>query len=271
MFRGKKLYNFYNKPLAPKEKCISNYITKSDFVVQFCNMSGRCYLKFDSCESFYLWYSDMPQYQKSFFELIREHEQKFRIDIDEKVDDIYALRELITKKFIQVGIDDPKLLIYDIEKSYHMVLTNYSFPTYNHCKYLGFLVSEIYNIDTGVYSSIQHFRIEGCTKYGENRWKKRMANIPTNIENFHEGIISSTKNVQSVTFTIPQLSPVDTISNNRNNGIIPLGFKIRWKDGLLVVLDRVYPSYCIRCKRVHDKENAYMVNGVFYCYRYENK
>jgi hypothetical protein len=55
--------------------------------------------------------------------------------------------------------------------------------------------------------------------------------------------------------------------NKKGNKIIPKEFMIRKRMGNLVVLDRIYPSYCDVCKRVHESENAYVVGKYFYCRR----
>src|SRR3979490_972406 len=125
MFRGKKKYRFLNRKDSSYEDCIENFSNETDFIVQSCNNGDRFYIKFESCDSFYSWYRHIPDCQKIFFEVIREGFQKFRIDIDERVDDIDSLISRVRTILSTYGLDNPKILLYDIKTSYHIVLSNY--------------------------------------------------------------------------------------------------------------------------------------------------
>ena len=122
---------------------------------------------------FYSWYKDIHVDQRTFSEVITEGPQKFRIDIDEKVGDVGLLYLRVLRILENMGLRYPKILVYDIETSLHMVLTNYLFPSHMRCNAIADILSKEANIDLGVYKSVQHFRI-GCTKMGERRWKRRM-------------------------------------------------------------------------------------------------
>jgi hypothetical protein len=264
MYRGKKTFRYFNNRKDYESDCISNFISEGDFIVQRNHKGGRDYIKFDSCESFYVWYLGIPQSEKSFFEVIRDGKQKFRVDIDYFTQNIDELVEVISRVLENIGIKSPALLAYSIRTSYHIVLTNYIFPSSSQCKFVASILRESVNIDMGIYNKLQHFRIEGCTKYGELRWKERLEGM-LNIDNFHEGIIGSTHKCTNIRMKIPYT----TRTTLKENGFFPIpeGFSIRWKSRSLVVLDRRYPSYCHQCMRIHDKENAFIVKGNFYCRR----
>jgi len=267
MFRGKKVFRYFNNPDAPKEKCIKNFISEEDFVVQHSSSNGRSYIKFDSCDSFFSWYQSIPKDKRTFFEVIREGWQKFRVDIDERVENIDLISDRIKIILKMYGIKLPKIIVFDIETSYHLVLSNYVLSQY-HCKMLAGVISKVVNIDMGVYSKLQHFRIEGNTKYGQRRWKERTRE-PLNLENFHEGVITSRRNTRIVQIFIPMEINVQVKGINVGENI-PRGFKIRKTVHNMVILDRVRPTYCNQCRRVHNKENGYMIDKKFFCWRFHS-
>jgi hypothetical protein len=262
MFRGKKKYAYFNRKGS---ECIEDFSEEKDFIVQFASGYERFYIKFDSCNSFYTWYKDVPAFEKCFFEVIRDGRQKFKIDIDEKVKDISSYVCKIRSILEECGIGGAKMIIFDIETSYHIVVSNYFFNSYRHCKLLAMALSREIKMDMGVYSRVQHFRIEGCTKPGQRRWKKRMYGT-VSIENFHEGIISHTEGTKLANMAIESSIP-RRVYHTVVSGIPP-DFKIRFKEGSLTVLDRTRPSYCRQCRRIHDHENAYMVGKRFFCRRF---
>lgn len=263
MFRGKQRYRFLNRRSS---HCIENYCNETDFIVQFCDEEGRSYLMFESCDSFYSWYRHIPDIQKTFFEVIREGTQKFRIDIDDYVEDIDFLVSRVRTMFLAYGLENPRILLYDIEKSYHLVLSNYSFISNKHCESLARIILKEFNIDMGVYKKTQHFRIEGCTKYGQKRWKRRVGRTLTS-ESFHEGIISDVRNTNKIMSELIPRVYNNEVGKRADIGV-PLDFKIRRTEGHVVFLDRIRPSFCLQCKRIHDNENAYIYKNNFYCWRW---
>ena len=71
---------------------MNNFIKEGDFAIQVSSRDrGRFYVGFASCDSFYLWYKDIHIDQRTFSEVIIEGPQKFRIDIDKKVEDVELL------------------------------------------------------------------------------------------------------------------------------------------------------------------------------------
>jgi predicted nucleic acid-binding Zn-ribbon protein len=264
MYRGKRVYRYYNSREGSEEDCVSNFTMEKDLVVQGVTSLGRYYMKFESVESFFLWLSGVPEGERTFSEVIRPDNQKFKIDIDEKVDNIEEEVEKIKKVLISMGIKDPKLLVFDIERSYHVVMSNYCLQSYLHCKYVASIISKVVKIDEGVYSRLQHFRIEGCTKFKELRWKKRVeSNL--DLENFNEGVVGCLKNTEILVMK----ERIPTIRRKLSTGCnaVPEAFKERWRKGDLIVLDRTCPHFCQQCGRVHDRENAFMLHGKFYCRR----
>jgi hypothetical protein len=43
------------------------------------------------------------------------------------------------------------------------------------------------------------------------------------------------------------------------NYLHDIPFKIRHRKGNVIVLDRIKPSYCNICKRIHEHENGYVI------------
>ena len=263
MFYGKRTFRYFNRDGSGGR--LDYIIKEGDFAIQISlRERGRSHARFTSFNSFYSWYKDIYINQRTFSEVITEGPQKFRIDIDEKVEDVELLYNRVLRILEDMGLRGPKVLLYDIETLLHVVLTNYLFPSHMDCNTIADILSEEIDIDRGVYKAVQHFRIEGCTKMGQRRWKRRMWE-DVNLMNFHEGIISDRRGTKEVTLSIP-----------RNVGRPPQGtdaygilrcFKIRWKSGSMIALDRVHPSYCHQCCRVHDKENVYISRGKFHCWR----
>ena len=195
-------------------------------------------MRFASCDSFYSWYKDIHIDQRTFSEVITEGSQKFRIDMDEKVEDVELLYNKVLRILEDIGLRGPKVLVYDIETSLHMVLANYLFPSHMHCNAIADILSKGIDIDKGVYKAVQHFRIEGCTKIGQRRWKRRMWE-DVNMMNFHKGIISDRRGTKEVTLPIPR--SVGRLSHGTDICGIPRCLKIRWKSGGMIALDRVHP------------------------------
>ena len=272
-FYGKPLYRYYNiKEGRSDYECLKRNSEPTDFVVQVVTPTGRYYMKFISHLTFYSWFITVPDNERTLSEVIlHEHGgQKFRVDIDENVDNIDFVEEKIKTMLTNIGIEKPSLLVFDIETSYHIVLTNYYFMSNRQCRTLAmYLATEISGIDTGIYNKLQHFRLEGCTKYGQTRWKRRTRGTMT-MNNFHEGVISSIEDTKVCTIIIPDNKKPKNISRSRMSSVEISSypeFSIRWTSGHLVVLDRISPSYCKQCDRVHDNDGAYLLRGIFHCRR----
>lgn len=271
----KKFFRFYKyNSSRPKEECLKFVLDDNDFVIQMTTQTGRYYTRFICINSFYSWFIKIPPRERTFSEVIKNGKQKLKIDIDERVDNIERIIDIIKSMLNKIGIHNPILLLYDIKTSYHIVLTNYYFLNNENCKVIAQYLENFLKIkiDLGVYGKIQHFRLEECTKFGELRWKKRHSfHKKMDNNNFHEGVISSIKNAIPFTKMLPSLEK-KTINNFTNiDMVIDNNFKVRERRGAMIILDRVYPSYCQICKRIHESDGGYIIGNKFYCYRNNDK
>jgi hypothetical protein len=257
MFRNKRKY-------YSLEEVLKDYDTE-DYIVQKTEGLSRFYLKFDSCYSFFYWYQEIREKQRTFNEVIFSGKQKFKIDIDEYPDDIDRILDCIKDILFELGISNPNLIVYDIETSYHIVLSNYFFTSNIHCRYLADKISTKVNIDTVVYKKVQHFRVEESTKYGELRWKRRLGK-KFDISSFTQGVISNIVDCEHADINIFPM-PKKVSGGSNFDGTVPSGFIIRKRIGNMIVLNRTSSSYCELCRRVHDNENAFIVGSKFYCRR----
>jgi hypothetical protein len=274
MYFGKRFYRFYNH-LGGRNlnECLRPLVKVTDFVVQVSTSSGRYYAKFVSCASFYYWSRQIPAEEMTFSEVVKEGKQKFRLDIDEKVANINEVVRKVKLCLSELKVADPVLLVFDIEKSYHIVLTNYYFDTNCQCKRIASCLAVALGVtflDLGVYNKLQHFRLEECTKFGERRWKRRIGSVCSS-KNFHEGVVSDTVGTKKFEHSDTFFKEVRGTSSRLDTAVtaIPPEFRVRRvvsED--YVFLDRVANSYCKMCKRTHSRENAFIKNGVLGCWRF---
>lgn len=288
-FYGKKLFRYLKiKPdRNPKDCLMSSRTSQQNFVIQVHLDTGRYYMKFVSSETFYSWMiTTVPENERTFSEVITNDnnngKQKFRLDVDGKNMAIDEIERITRTVFHGIGIKNAQLLSFDIKTSYHIVLINYNFISNDICKILATYIENIISrkipnpgIDCSVYNHTQHFRLEGCTKYGQMRWKVRIGDTPLKYENFHQGVISNLND--TTTIDLPNFSTL--IKNpkphlfkrdkktKRPIGDYPPEYTIRWTNNDLIALDRISPSFCNQCERNHDNDGAYIYNGNFYCRR----
>jgi len=194
---------------------------------------------------------------------------------------------------MEIGVLQTKdVLVYNMcsesKISYHVIVTNMTFSA-DTCRGLCAIIShgQVWEslVDNAVYKRVQHIRIEGSTKYGQRRWKNIIYNniiynniIYNNIEderkccnesivseNFHKSLLSNVYGVMhsSVEAIVVQQFSVKKISYNfpmtqvlTKHSEILKNFKVRRVSGNRVFLDRIRPSMCIKCDRVHMRENA---------------
>lgn len=237
---------------------------EEDYVVQKAERNCRFYLKFDSCHSFFHWHSSFEESQRTFSEVIMSGPQKLKIDIDYRCENMSDVLDRVKDVLASFGVKRPNVIVYDIEKTYHLVISNYFFASNLHCKYIASKVREKVDIDMSVYSTIQHFRTEGSTKHGELRWKRRV-NSPFTSTSFCEGAISCLQGCKYFELSVSNYVAKRTESMEMQSPMEH--FRIREVRGDVVLLDRTSSSFCEICDRVHDKENAYMIGKKFFCRR----
>lgn len=231
--------------------------------------------------------------KRTFSEIIMEGPQKFRLDIDTHIrdpSDMAILVRTITK--VLKGILPwwiPRVLVYNIVSSHHIVIPGLSMETSGCCHMVATIIQhKLYRklpyvadaIDMGVYKGTQAFRLEGSTKHMQYRWKYLVdtQEIST-LETFKEGIIGytigckqvDTDDIVAYAVNISRVySPVETMDRHpgeRHTIMDTSAFTVRKRMGDMTILDRIRPSYCSRCMRTHDHENAYMVGDRIYCRR----
>lgn len=248
------------------------------------------YLVCDTVEEFYKHYSRKEPHSRMYNEVIKGT-QKFKLDIDGRIDAntmkyvLKTIRKLfrkLTKKC------KPEIFVYDISTSHHIIVTNICFQSASSCEMLANAIFEKVSkkfpiaaslIDVGVYKRIQMFRIEGSTKYKQRRWKYlEDEKTLSPLEVFKKGIVTfvddcyliDADKVVDVMLEMDVYKPNDNWKMDMPKSFekrIPTGFIVRKVKGSLTILDRIASSYCSVCNTVHDRENAYMVGGKFFCFR----
>lgn len=251
------------------------------------------YLACDTIDEFYKYYSKKNPSSRIFYEVINDKfsSQKFKLDIDGRIGTIemeYVLRT-VRKTFRKLTkAVKPEVLEYDISTSHHIIVANVCFASAASCEMIANIVCEKVArkypivaclIDTGVYKRVQMFRIEGSTKYKQRRWKylsgtKELS--PLNI--FKKGIVTYTEDCYLIDdervidiasdIGVYQLDTREQFEYAKKEPMkIPREFVLRKIVDKLIVLDRVESSYCETCKRVHDRDNAYILGDKLFCLR----
>lgn len=248
------------------------------------------YLVCDTVEEFYRHYSRKEPHSRMYNEVINGT-QKFKLDIDGRIDTNameYVLRTIrklfrkLTKKC------KPEILVYNISTSHHIIVANICFPSAMCCEMLATAISEKVSkkfptaaslMDIGVYKQIQMFRVEGSTKYKQRRWKYLEDTTElSSLETFKKGIVTFVDDcyfidAERVIDTMLDMGIYKPDTSRERKMVkesekrIPKEFTIRKTLKNLTVLDRIASSLCPICKRVHDRENAYMVGGKLFCFR----
>lgn len=285
-------YKYLNNEDAPKRDVAYNVKgISTKYVFQRLSLD-ICYLVYDTVDEFYAHYSTKNPCSRMYFEVINDEftAQKFKLDIDGLVGTIemeYVLKVMrrIFRKLTKAY--KPEILVYDIHTSHHIVVTNLSFTAAS-CEMLANAIRDKVSkrypdvaslIDIMVYKKLQMFRVEGSTKYAQRRWKYMTGTKElSSLETFKKGIISyvdecyhvDEEKVIDVMLDIGAYRPMEYESNkkkNNNGKSIPREFIVRKTIGNLIVLDRIAPSFCDICKRVHDSDGAYIVGQRFFCRR----
>ncbi|KAK9680028.1 hypothetical protein K7432_016062 [Basidiobolus ranarum] len=249
---------------------------------------NRMYSKFDNLNAFQHWYLNLKPTQRVFAEIIGTGPQKFRLDLDGDIVDPKLLIQDVTNFFELMGHGTPTIQFYDISSpnklSYHLIVSSHYFLNNISCKiFVDSLMQYAktskwtLNADTGVYKSVQGFRLEGSTKWQQNRWKYLFGTQQINKRYFCDGLLGIVNPQTMRLITIPHSQLQKHLSSHKSSlGIpshsIPTGFKIRQTlDSGLITLDRIKPTFCELCNRTHEHENAYMIDNKFICFRFSTK
>jgi len=280
-------------------------------IIQINKEYARYFALFESIDDFITWYNKIPRYDKTLNEVILSDMRKLILDIDDSEDKDLGtsilktinIKQHVTKRIVEVMHKfniRPEILIFDMcttyKISFHFVVANVAFSAQT-CATLCSLIAANQKwkplVDFQVYKKTQFMRIEGSTKYGQNRYKPLL--------DLKKSMLSYIVNIPHIDLQIPTLhaaSPMTWIpvtdsptplsvgevlaSDKRNfhshiysstliNPVIPSYFKIRKRVNNVLLLDRIRPAMCSQCKRVHTSENAAIIiinnKPIFRCWR----
>lgn len=218
------------------------------------------FLEFSSITSMYQWYKAVPD--KRCHEIIRNGPRKFVLDVDGDCN-----IDMITRCLENIFGDGADIVLYQshgpAKTSWHVVVSNYYLEDHHHCKYIASLIPGK-SIDMAVYSSTQFLRMEGSHKNG--RVKKRSGyHELAPLSKFQEGLISCIDNATKMVVKMPK--PLVSHTALSGGDYDKTAFRVRSQKGNTIFLDRIRPSYCAICKRMHDSENIAIINGRLICWR----
>jgi hypothetical protein len=262
--------------------------------VQRINTNGiRSHVRFKNVKSFSIWYRSLEKRHRIVFEAIFAGKQKPKFDIDCSGDITREECLRLVKNIVSCvkSISNDALpLVYDISSqngsklSFHVVFDNVFVSDHHKAKsFAEMVLAKIDHphtnmVDLSVYKSVQFFRCEGSTKPGQSRYKYIIGcrSLQTFLES---GLVSQTSGCSELNFTgYPRRNPawetssevtvVMVTSITMNEKILLRGrdFNIRESKGNLLFLDTLRGYDCISCKRVHEKENPFIVfkkSGIF--------
>ena len=261
-----------------------------DICIQIERNNKRYYTSFESVDSLERWYRQLSDEERTCHEVIAGERRKLVIDIDGEEDGSYEFydfaRHIVSRiqcvfLDMEIGVLQTKdVIVYNMcsesKISYHAIVANMTFSA-DTCRGLCAIIShgQIWEslVDYAVYKRVQHIRIEGSTKYGQRRWKniheddeRTCCNGSMVSKNFNKSLLSNVCGVMhsSVEYKIKAQkynfrAPSDIFSMTQlltKHSEIFRDFKVRRISGNRVFLDRIRPSMCIKCDRVHMRENA---------------
>ena len=182
--------------------------------------------------------------------------------------------------------------------SFHIIIDKYYLSSNLEAKDISIRTQKLMSdelkgvIDIGVYKSIQNFRMVGCTKYKSDRymelvrkWSHNGQIVENKIEDFiSQTLITNTSNCDRMYVCIKTLNSQVYQEENGNIAMLPESYYESIVSHMFdnaftisitpsrVNLNRISPSHCISCDRVHDSENAILylkMNGdlMYKCWR----
>jgi len=168
---------------------LNKFLTCWDYYDEKNKKNIKLYHLFESYLDFVIFYFKVPDYLRSFYEIILgEFPQKIHFDIDiedEKLDDEKILNDLINViiELIPEIKAEKDICIYsshgEKKKSYHLIINHYCHSNNEEAKFFYYTVMsklpkeyfEKQLIDQSVYSKTQQFRTYGSMKTKTNRMK----------------------------------------------------------------------------------------------------
>jgi hypothetical protein len=195
---------------------------------------------------------------------------------------------LTTQSFIILdssGYTDISCTPDNYKFSYHIILTNYLVNNYTEAKYIS---TGVYNkihekiqfvLDTGVNKSIQNFRLIDSTKPKHSRFLKSTSeydlynvDIATRKNSVIcpgtklpilsvkcNGVVKEDPNI-SADYIEKAVEDVCKIAEDK--GLLE-SHKFRNISGMLFMFDRISPSMCNICHRIHDNDNTLMISLIY--------
>ncbi len=266
-------------------------IADPGFVVNVDRGNHRFFLNFYSVSEFETWQVTLDPEDRTFNEVVTSDLRKLIIDIDgppcalpmfdferhieSRIRDVFAALEIGTPDVLMFSMVDAHGEICEDKLSYHAVVSNFSFSART-CMGLCMIISsgqawDKY-VDMGVYKTVQCVRMEGSTKFGETRWKHRVSSA----DDFAKGLLSQSacKSDFSCALTESRYRQVSVKTEEKTgkSTIIDMSQFRMGKPNVngTVPLYRTRPGYCCQCERVHDRENAAIMDrgSTFVCWRY---
>lgn len=278
------------------------------YVSYACSNNKFIFSGFSSIESLYNYIQSTPVENRCYFEVIFNRRRKPYFDIDipaKEVNDngVNIINTLITSLIkvlnrlysININISDDILIFSsngEDKYSYHVIVDNYCVLDNTQCKIIYQEVIKLLPdniigyIDNAVYNSTQQFRMLWSHKPNSTRikimnteWRYNNTIIRYNItepkEQLKHSLITlcdKCRPLEEINTSLPIKSfPAETYDVADIKSMLNDEVKIRDIRGNIVILQRVKPSYCVICNRMHDRENPYLLilNGKvrYYCRR----
>lgn len=254
--------------------------------------------KYSDIRTFWIEMMKLNPENRCYYETIRgESIQRPRFDVDMKKSDLSKLitHELVLQDLIyaiiqyttvlDITIKYNQIQVYsshgESKYSYHIVLTGVHHKNSEEAKL--FYQGVFYNlaarstsfIDSSVYKSLQQFRFYGNTKIGDFRPKIKAKALfldqplgeekENPYETFLQSLIVPSEGEEGswipITTSIHKKSVINLQVNfSLLSSFIPSGYILDERGDIShgYKLQRIFPSYCYICNRIHENENAYL-------------
>jgi hypothetical protein len=289
------------------------HVKSHPVILQIDRGNARYFTGFQNMRNFIVWYKNVPEKERTFNEVIVSDMRKLIIDIDDP-DELelrnmlafYDIERHVTARIRQVLQEfyiTAEILVYNMSNdehiSFHFIVSNVAFKAktcYGLCELI--CANQVWEplVDKGVYKRIQMMRIEGSTKYGQQRHKpfvdinkSFIGNVSIILHHDLDITVSPQQAVSIIRRANEQAVSIIRRANERAVSIsiirkegggqlqatgntpfrwpapftdrpigqfIPAHFKIRKITHNAVFLDRIRPAMCMQCTRVHTSENA---------------
>ncbi len=154
--------------------------------------------------------------------------------------------------------------------SYHVIVDGYCVDSNREAKYFTSRVLELCDnetrkyVDTQVNSSVQNFRLVGCSKVNSDRVKRLVTNHTDDST-----LISSVDDCHLLKKVAPSIkAEVARYSDDLYRKVIELckdngvthGHVFRSANGSMLFFDRVKPTFCELCEETHHNDNTLMIS-----------